>query len=100
MRPEKKENRWYRASGQDFYGSDDAYKDGECNGWNNCVDGFNAFLPSEEELFEMIVTSTIGKMAQLEYFRNRKAYKEDLDFKFGELTKAIHKRLEGQDVNE
>jgi len=35
--PGKKKNRWYRASGQDFYGSDDAYKDGECNGFNKCL---------------------------------------------------------------
>ena len=29
-----KKNIWYQASGQDCYSSNDAYKDGECNGYN------------------------------------------------------------------
>lgn len=35
--PEELENRWYQASGQDCYPSEDAYKDGECVGFNKAI---------------------------------------------------------------
>jgi len=45
--PEKKKNIWYQASGQDFYSSDDAYKDGECNGGNAIIDLMRSRLKGE-----------------------------------------------------
>lgn len=31
------ENRWYQASGQDYYSTEDAYKDGKCVGYNSAL---------------------------------------------------------------